>query len=504
MAMKKAISAVRYGIETLKVSPDEMFNLISASRGYNGDVYERWLAARIIEVAENDGVGFSQLLVKKFNILSDMAEGEEGEIRKEYINLFCNMLMRNIKDLYTIGFDTYEYLPDENKLDKESFFSGIDYDEVNSFFVENLDSERLKESISNGDFPFLFKFEFESSNKKSDLVADAKSAGIILKNEGSEILYRMIMLERVYGNSENTKSFGFVCPISFLYSEENRGIIGEFLKYFEVTGYTIPDLSMFSGKSAFCICKSRLVQAFHPVIRLVDMKLEGETPILGKLKKLYTYTDTSMFEELKNESSMTSDVVGEKGGKYYGGVKGNSKAVGYLVLDGGLRLQSCPEVGVDVENIIPITGRNILLAITYYGLYIANMGTGYFSDVTSILNGHEKFEELAYNCLPLFLFSKDSNFKDLYNGDKLVSKNVLNVLDSQIVSRLYEKAEVHFCFEAKELWGIGKSVYSKVSDGSLTFSEMLKQLNDKDLLNRYLSVSRNLKGYITSNYSELY
>ena len=68
--MKKTKSAVKYGMETLKLSPDELFKLIESSQGYDGSDYARWLAGKIISVAEEDGVQFSQLLVKKFNIIN--------------------------------------------------------------------------------------------------------------------------------------------------------------------------------------------------------------------------------------------------------------------------------------------------------------------------------------------------------------------------------------------------------------------------------------------------
>lgn len=69
-------------METLGVSSDKLFHLIETSRGYDGDDYERWLSGKIIEIAEADGVGFSQLLVKKFNILSELAAQDGMEIRE--------------------------------------------------------------------------------------------------------------------------------------------------------------------------------------------------------------------------------------------------------------------------------------------------------------------------------------------------------------------------------------------------------------------------------------
>ena len=46
--MKKCLSAVRYGLETLGVSSDKLFHLIETSRGYDGEDYDRW--SRIFSV----------------------------------------------------------------------------------------------------------------------------------------------------------------------------------------------------------------------------------------------------------------------------------------------------------------------------------------------------------------------------------------------------------------------------------------------------------------------
>ena len=47
--MRNTKDAIKYGIETLKVLPEKMFNLIESSRDYDGDDYDRWLANEIIK-----------------------------------------------------------------------------------------------------------------------------------------------------------------------------------------------------------------------------------------------------------------------------------------------------------------------------------------------------------------------------------------------------------------------------------------------------------------------
>ena len=86
--MKSTVEAVRYGIETLKVSPNEMFSLIESSQGYTGDDYKRWLANEIIKIAVKDGVGFSQLLVKKLAITSEIMENVDVSFKPEWLGVF--------------------------------------------------------------------------------------------------------------------------------------------------------------------------------------------------------------------------------------------------------------------------------------------------------------------------------------------------------------------------------------------------------------------------------
>ena len=102
--MKYTREAIRYGIETLGVTPDELFSLIESSEGYDGDDYRRWLAARIIEVAERDGVGFTQLLVKKFAITQSLAEeySDDG-IKEEWLEYF-NSVFSNF-NVFSVGIE---------------------------------------------------------------------------------------------------------------------------------------------------------------------------------------------------------------------------------------------------------------------------------------------------------------------------------------------------------------------------------------------------------------
>ena len=74
MNMKHIKDIIRYGVETLHVTPEQLFSLIESSNGYDGEDYKRWLSNQIIRLAEKEGMGYSQLLVKKFSIIQSLIE----------------------------------------------------------------------------------------------------------------------------------------------------------------------------------------------------------------------------------------------------------------------------------------------------------------------------------------------------------------------------------------------------------------------------------------------
>lgn len=502
--MKKCIGAVRYGIETLGVSPDAMFNLISTSKGYSGDNYERWLASKIIEVAEADGVGFSQLLVKKFNILSDMSEEEEKGIKKEYMDFFIRELG---SDLYTYGFDEGSF-DEEHVLNEEGLLSGVDYDEVNSFFTSTLPDD-LQKKVRDGLLPFLFKFDMSPVSKKCDLAIDAKNRGIVLKYIGSAIMYRMSQLCDVFKGL--SAKFGFIVPSSFLYDGENIAIVSHFLQRFEVEGYAIPDLSMFSGEYAFCICRTRTVTDFNPVIALRELRFVNEDYQKSEYQKLYSYSSKPMFTYLMETTGEVKDeALLEYKGKYAGVGLGRSKALGYLYKGSDLLVTSNPIKGYSGQY-VPITPSNLMDVIAYFGAYKSCEEMGYFTGINTLITGGEKYSEMVYNCLPLFLFDDNSNFHGLeytmpHDNDVQYKKNKFDI-KSNLVKRLYDIGTVHFSFEAKELWGFCKRIIENSPEDKrrvCSFIELLQLYYDttgEDVLNKYSLLSKNLKGYIISNYS---
>lgn len=505
-SMRKTVGAVQYGIETLGISPDALFNLISSSKGYDGDVYERWLAARIIDVAEAEGVGFSQLLVKKFNILSELSEDADGGIKEEYLGLIEKELGQGLGNLYTLGLDGIDVFYENKKMSWGNFMSNIDYDSVNSFFVDSFKEEFNDDCLCGGEYPFLFRFGMDPSDKKSDLYVDAKSRGLGLKYLGSEVLYRMCLLEGIHGC---VGRFGILCPTAFLYDEENKGIINEFLMHFKVYGYAISDLSMFSGEMAFCVCEKNEGHDLYPQIWLKKTKLVSGKVSVDEGKKLYTRSSKPMWNYLLETSPAMDDVVvAQRDGKFAGTEKGNKKALGYLYRGSELWVQRNPEK--DSPYCIPITAENLIPIIAYMGVFVSNVGNGYFSDVGILLSGHENYNSLVYNCLPLFLFDRGMRCAGVsyeVDGVQKYRKNKLDPVNSEIVKSLYDVGEVFFSFEAKELWNLGMLVLERVpveKRMTMTFWETLTYLNDSEITRRYVLAVQNLKGYIISAYSDLY
>lgn len=140
MIMKVANEAIRYGIETLGVSPDEMFSLIESSNGYEGDDYKRWLASEIIKLVENSGMGYSQLLIKKFNIIQElMDEYSDSSIKEEWLSYFKSILSNNI---FSINMEDIGTM-----IEDVDWFNGYDIDSHNFILSEKSYRKTFQENF---------------------------------------------------------------------------------------------------------------------------------------------------------------------------------------------------------------------------------------------------------------------------------------------------------------------------------------------------------------------
>ena len=148
---------------------------------------------------------------------------------------------------------------------------------------------------------------------------------------------------------------------------------------------------------------------------------------------------------------------------------------------------------------IPITSGNLRSVVIYYSIVHALSGGGMSSDVKELMDGSLDYDNLFYNCLPLFLFDTSSLFRS-YPG----IENPFDVENSDLIKGLIEEGEVYFSYEAKDLLSVCKGFLDylgKDCDG-MTFEQVRKEANHSELNNAYLSALINIKDYIRSLYKK--
>lgn len=500
--MKKTKSAVKYGMETLKLSPDELFKLIESSQGYDGEDYSRWLAGKIIAVAEEDGVQFSQLLVKKFNIINEILEEVSGsqDIREDFLDIFRSTLN---KDLFSVDFESIG-----KPLDVD-WYNGLDLDEENSFFVmEKLPFEVSQKILEKEKLSIISRLSLDIADKKSDLFTDARGQGLTITSKGAMFLYRLCSMSTVFDLS-NVK-IGILVPVKFLYDKDNEGVIDYFLSHFTIKeGYSIKSVEMSlnalnAGDMAYITVEPRREEdGEQDGIVLTSITLdEGELCGYNELySKRYSRSSTPMINKIAEDSvSLEDDVHTLSLGEISGIGKGYSKAYGYLNVNGKLTLSSLPEEG---KQNVAITRKNIKDIIAYYGVTVSReLDWGYSSDIPCLIDGGVGYEELLYNCLPLFLFDSRVDFKNITLEDGTVLKNKLDVIDSDIIEELLDVGMPYFSFEAKELYNTCKDFISYTKDNlgveGKTFHEIRNMSDNANFNNFYESKLVNLKEYINT------
>lgn len=495
--MKKTKSAVKYGMETLKVSPDELFKLIESSQGYDGEDYSRWLVSKIIDVAEDDGVQFSQLLVKKFNIINEILEevSESQEICDSFINIFKRFLY---PDVYSIGIGGIGETVDID------WYNGLDLDNENSFFVkEKLPLEIKKKILEKEKISLLFRLSLDGVDKKSDLYTDAKGQGLTLSSKGAMILYRLCSIASHFDVS-NMK-IGVLVPVKFLYDKDNEGIINYLLSFYKISvGYSIKSIEMSinslnAGDMAFIVFEARSEEdEVQDGIVLSSITLDNEELLGYKVldRKRYSRSNTRMLDYIiANQEKMVDVVDVQRLGEIVGKGEGLSSAYGYLSVGSRLVLNSLPEEGC--LN-IPITDNNIKDIIAFYGVTVSKeIDWGYSSEVSCLVDGRSGYDELLNNCLPLFLFDINSRFRVI--GD---NENKLDIFNSKIIQDLLDVGIPYFSFEAKELFNTCKEYIEfnmkNFNIEGKTFQELREDSNSNDLNSLYESKLNNLKDFINT------
>lgn len=506
--MKKCVDAIRYGIETLGVTPDQMFELISSSREYDGEVYDRWLASKIIEVSEKDGVGFSQILVKKFEILSELASANDGGIGDEYLNFFKSKL----GDPYTVGFNSYtEKFNEEKFLDDVNWSEGIDFGQENLFFLnsDNGFSEDCVKDVVDRRATFLINIVNGDYNRKSEVVSDAKRRGLSIDSFGDLLLYRMCLLSEVFSLGTGRVVFGFLCPSRYLYES---AMVSEVVRHFYVEGWSIPNLNIYSGEYAFCLCYDRPSEKDY--VELGSLETRDDVIVEhNDIKRVFSYSSSRMLDSLKSRKYvMDATTFLERDGKLVGTADGVKGAYGYMGVGKGNRfcldLYSVVPDGYDM--VIPIKD-NLFEIIAYYSLVSSNRENGMPVDINVLLTGYRDYCKLVYNALPLFLYDWGSHFKGYKyekNGEEVLKRNKLDVLNTSSQSHeLYEQSEVYFSFEAKEVMFVVSEYKKRVSEdvwSICSLEEVRGIVGDSLLDRRYADALRRLKEYLSSEYRAVY
>ena len=150
------------------------------------------------------------------------------------------------------------------------------------------------------------------------------------------------------------------------------------------------------------------------------------------------------------------------------------------------------------ESCIVITKYNLKKVVAFYGVYVSGNFYGLSGDINCMVDGNDSFDELFYNCFPLFLYDVNSRFTGGEYFDSLSSKLVGNIL---------EKGQLFFGYEAKDLLSICKGFldYLNINESleGKTFEEVRKEANYEELNSQYMSALRNLKDYVCTLYRKI-
>lgn len=512
--MRNTQEAVRYGIETLGVSPDRMFALIESSNGYSGEDYGRWLANEIIKIAEKDGIGFSQLLVKKFAIIQSLIEEyADNSIKDEWVQWFEDTIGGEIYsvDIEGVG----------NSLEDVDWFNGIDYDSENSDFVrERLPEDVRDEILSDSKVSFFCKLSSDAPEKVSELWRQAKDAGLACKSEGALMLYRFCSLITAFENCTSGLRLAVLTSTGFLTDKNNAQMWKHFLSYFRYevgcvidSGELLKD-TYTGGEYVFLLFTPRVLGddiqdgILLRKARMIDDEVEYTGPV-----KRYTKSEIDMLNYLVKNKPVLKDsvpVISEEGTLKLG--RGLVGALGYMQYDRARNLTVSAQP-VESKNNLPITRENFFDVAVYYAVTKSLERFGFSKSITEVISGNPDYTELMYNCIPLFLFDIDNRARDMgvlrVNGEIMRASNGLDVLESEFIQDVLERGEIYFSFEAKEVLSLCRGYLeylSKQPDFNIvgkTFEMVRMESDHLELNKQYLQALTNIKDYISMLYRKI-
>lgn len=467
--MKNTIEAIKYGAEVLNVSLGKLFDLIESSKGYEGDNYQRWLANEIIKIAEKDGVGFSQLLVKRFSIISSIMEGGEMTIRPVWLKDFIEYC----SDGKIIPINFPQFGEEAEDLDWES-------GQMDSL-AETPFADSIKEILEDEEkHVIVARLSDEACEKGSELVYLAKSWGIPVKTQGAALLYRMVNYVEMSDIDTNNFSFVFLAPGSFLWNPDNADVINHFLKYFTYTGYAVNATDLFElpfGDGRYVFCKCTLRSGSQKDGFYLKTKYVGVDGVIAERPNSLRYSRSSktLLSVLKNP------------------VNRSYEEWGILNIPYG-QVSSCyMSYEKECEDYIVVSKEILKKSIIYFALSQSLGAIGLSTDVLQPITGNPDYDKLFYNSLLLFLFDVNARYDGIGKLD----------FRDPLFSKMLDDGGVYYSYEAKELYDVCKSITSKSSADTLlaeSFQGIRKHLNDSYLNEAYMSALVNLKDYIKTLY----
>lgn len=481
--MKKTTQAIKYALDELHLTPDKLFQLLESSQGYEGTNYEKWVAGRIIKIADSEGIPFTELLVKKLKILASlMSESDEGvsDLVADYIKPF-------VED-YTKVYD----------------FTGLDL-EVTTDLVDDFDwfsgTSLIDGTLGeNNESNVVYIGELDSKGiGKSELSQISKAMGYSLKSKGAGMLMRFMLMDDYSQPEDNT--YIFISDSSFFM--ENAEVVQQFMSRFDlVDAVYLTKSDTFNGSFA---SGNDLITVWKTYSENFE-SFGGDVPII-KAKNLITefneklfYVDSSVLmkdvigvaeddENLVSVSAISLNLEDDEEVEV-----GSSDLKGYLSINGTQRVSDRPISGSDL--VIPINKCNLLDIITYYAVSQSTEGTwGYGQGVGLLLNGIEGYESLVANCLPIFFFGYHSLFFSLDGVDSTF------IQEGELAEELYDKYAPFMSFEAKVLWDLGNE-YSKAMQKvnpdlkGKTFYQIREHLKDEQFESVYKQKLESAQNYV--------
>lgn len=502
--MQKAKEAIKYGLSVMGVTPKEMFALIESSNGYTGDDDNRWLTAQIIKIAEKDGVGYSQLLAKWFNIISSIEEeSSDMTFKDRWVEKIRQM--SGSGRVYTVG------MGEENdfgtSLDEVDWFDGVDITWNTWFTDEKLPTEVANALHAGERITFVINADAKLPVKKgSSLVQNAKLNGIPCTSPGALLMYRMCNMLSAMDYPENLRVV-LVADTAFLLSKENSGVIKYFLNYFSYDGFVINSKDLYnsaftSEDFAIMSCETRFGDIQNGIVLA---KVSGDD--IGAETKRYS-PGGNMWKKIYQNGNFPFDCQSPTVDSSFsitdGCVPTMSSALGYICKAANTRTGVLTSFPLDGAKYAPITKDNLSDVIAYYGVSEALHNAGLPCDIPEVLSGHPEYDMLVANCVPVFLFGINSNFRDYGTG----ADNSFDIEGSELVHKMLDRASQHFGYETKDLVGVCKGFLDYIqSNGesmvTKTFAEIRAEANNDDLNKAYIDALNRCLGYICTQYRRM-